>query len=189
MLINNKKHNKKGYITLGMIMIVIFSLVLMMVIGVSVLVFDIVDEGFSDINFELGNVSFNETYDSSLGIGLNAMKTTFPKIVSLGTLLGMIIVLILIGYFSPKIGKLWIVLDFFVIIVVEMIAVVVSSSFENFINSSPELLAIFSTRLSAGSTFILTLPITVPMIGGLIMLATYILNKNFDKPEFESERF
>lgn len=188
MLINNKK-NKKGYITLGLILIIVMSLVLMMVIGTSVLVFTIVDEGFQDINFELGNISFNETYDTSLGVGINAMRTTFPKIVSLGVLLGMVMVLMLIGYFSPKIGKLWIILDFLVIIVVEVLAVVISSSFETFINSSPEFLVIYSTTLSAGSRFILTLPITVPMIGGLIMLTTYILNKNFDKTESGVEAF
>ncbi len=183
MLIDKRRQNKKAYITLGIILLLIMGLVMMMVVGVSVFVFDQVDAGFSEINFQLGNVSFNETYDSSLGFGLATMKTTFPKIVSLGTLLGMIIVLIMIGYFSPKIGRLWIALDFFVIIVAEMIAVVVSESFESFINSSPEFLAIYSTTLSGGSTFILTLPITVPMIGGLVMLATYILNKNFDNPE------
>lgn len=189
MLINNKRQNKKGYITIGIIVIMILSLVLMMVIGVSVYVFDLVDQGFSDIEFELGNVSFNETYDSSLGLGIATMKTTFPKIVSLGSLLGMVIVLILIGYFSPKIGKLWIVFDFFVIIVTEIIAVVISSLFESFINTSPDLLTIFSTTLSGGATFILNLPITIPIVGGLIMLSTYVLNKNFDRLDTGVEGF
>lgn len=181
MLMNKK--NKNGYITLGLIIVLIMALILVMVVGVSVFVFEQVDAGFSDINFQLGNISFNDTYDTSLGVGLNAMKTTFPKILSLGTLLGMIIVLIMIGYFSPKIGRLWIVLDFLVIIVAEILAVVVSSSFESFINTSPDFIRIYSTTLSAPSTFILTLPVTLPMIGGLVMLATYILNRNFETPE------
>ncbi len=178
----NKK-NKNAYITLTLLLVLIMALVMMMVVGVSVFVFEQVDSGFSDINFELGNISFNETYQSSLGVGLNTMKTTFPKILSLGTMLGMVIVLIMVGYFSPKIGRLWIVLDFLVIIVAEILAVVVSSSFQSFINTSPDFIRIYSTTLSGGSTFILTLPITVPMIGGLIMVATYILNKNFESPE------
>ncbi len=175
--------NKKGYITLGLFLIIVMGLVLMMVLGVSVLVFTQVDEGFSAINFQLGNISFNETYESSLGIGLNTMRTTFPRIVSMGVLLGMILVLIMIGYFSPKIGRLWILFDFFVIIVAEILAVVISSSFNNFINSSPEFIAIYSTTLSGGSTFILTLPTTVAIMGGLVMLSTYILIRNFDNPE------
>ncbi len=181
MLMNKK--NKNGYITIGLILILIFGLVIIMTVGVSVFVFEQVDAGFSDINFQLGNISFNETYDTSLGVGLNAMKTTFPKILSLGTLLGMIIVLLLIGYLSPKIGRLWVALDFFVIIVAEILAVVISSSFESFINTSPDFIRIYSTTLSGGSTFILTLPVTVPIMGGLVMLATYVLNRNFETPE------
>lgn len=175
--------NKKGFITSGIILLLFLGITLMMILGVSVLVFDEVDAGFSAINFQLGNISFNETYETSLGVGIDAMRTTFPKIVSLGTLLGMILVLMIIGYLSPKIGRLWILLDFFVIILAEIVAVVVSSSFENFINSSPEFLAIYSTTLSGGSQFILLLPFTVPIIGGLVMLATYILIRNFDQPE------
>ncbi len=175
--------NKRGYTTLSLIIIIILAMVLVMVIGVGVYVFDIVDQSFNQIDFTIGNVSFNETYQTSLGLGINTMQTTFPQIVSLGTLLGMVVVMVIIGFLSPKIGRLWIVFDFLVLIGAEMIAVVVSSSFESFINSSPEFLVIYSTTLSAPSTFILTLPVTLPAIGALIMISTYILNRNFAKPE------
>ncbi len=181
-------NNKRGYLTLSLIITIILGMVFLMIIGTGVYVFDIVDQSFNQIDFEIGNISFNDTYQTSLGAGVNTMQTTFPQIVSLGTLLGMMIVMILIGYLSPKIGRLWVVFDFLVLIVAEMVAVIVSSSFESFINSSPEFLIIYSTTLSAPSTFILTLPISLPVIGALIMISTYVLNRNFSKPEGEEFR-
>ena len=177
-----KLGNKRGVTALMLIPIIVLSFVLLTVLGVSIYAFSLADSLFQEVDFELGNISYNETYNQSLGQGITAMRTTFPQIVSLGVLLGMVIVMCIIGYVSPKIGRLWILFDFFVIVVAEVFAVLISESFREFINSSQEFLTIYSTTLSASATFVLTLPISLPIIGGLIMLVTYSLNRNFNQP-------
>ena len=162
---------------------VIFALVLMIVLVVASWGFGLVDDNLSTLNFNIGNTSFNETYQNTLQPGLNFMETTVPQIISLGVLMGMIICLMIVGHLTKKVGRLWILFDIGIIIVAEVLAASVSSAFTSFINSDPQILAVASTNLSAGSKFIMNLPIIVPFAGMLIMLATHLLVKEKVKEE------
>lgn len=175
--------NKKGQITLLLIFFIIAALVTMVSLGVGSWGLGIVDEQLRSIDFEVGNVSWNETYNQSLGRGLQTATNDSAKIMSLGILIGMIIVMMLIGYYSPERGHLWIILDIGVIIVAEIIAGVVVSSFQSLMNIHPSLFDIFSNNLSEGSKFILSLPIIVPVVGVLMMIMTNIVNKIKKKEE------
>jgi len=179
--------NKKGVTTVMLIVFVFVGLILLVVLGIGVYGFNLVDDTFSQIDFNISNTSFQETYNQTLQPGIEAMTTTVPVLISTGVLLGFILVMMIAGYSVKRINKLWILLDVFIIIVAEVIAVIISSSFRTFMNSSPELLSIFSNTLSAGSRYVLNLPIIVPILGGLVMLMTYLTVK--EKEDVQPEGF
>lgn len=169
--------NKKGFATINLLVMVFFGLMLLIIMGIMVFTFSLVDDQMNTINFTIGNTSFNEAYTQTLGQGINSMKIQVPQTISLGVLFGMIIVLLLIGYFMINLDPLWIILDIAVIIGAEIAAVAVSGAFRDFIDSSPEFLDIYSTTLQAPATFILNLPAIIPVVGVLIMGTTYIFSK------------
>ena len=179
--------NKKGVVTFGLIILIGVGFLLMIVLGITVWSFTIVDGLFSKIDFDVGNTSFNDTYDQILRPGITSFTTTMPAIISTGVLLGMILSLMIVGYQSKKIGKLWILLDIAIIIVAEAIAATVSSGFVSFINYNPELLSIYSNNLSSGARYIINLPTIIPISGALIMLVTHLTTRK--KEEQEASKF
>lgn len=180
--------NKRGYITLGLIAIIFIAVMLLIVLGVMVYSFNLVSTSFNNIDFSLGNTTFNSTYQQNLAPGIDAMRLTVPKTIAMGTFYGMIIVMMLIAYLSYNIDPLWMLLDFPILIACEVIAFILSSSVQDFINSNSQFLNIYSTTpLYESATFILNLPVYVPIIGVLIMITTYILNKQKNKGVLTNE--
>lgn len=167
-----------------LIVMAMLAIMLVIILGIMVYGFDLVNTSFNSIDFTIGNTSFNESYQQTLSQGVSAMRITVPRTVGLGVLFGMIIVMFLIGYFAPKIDPLWILLDIFVLIFCEIIVFIGSQSLSNLINSSPKFLEIYgSGSLYEAATFVLNLPVYLPIIGVLVMVATYIMNKNQNKKE------
>ena len=146
----------------------------MIILGVTTWAASLADETISSIDFDIGNQSFQEVYNETLKPGLETVSTTMPQIIGIGTMLGMIILMMLVGYFSTEIGRMWFMVDIAFLIIAEAIAASVSSGFVSFINSDPTLLEIYSNTLPEGAAFVINLPIIIPPIGMLIMLATYI---------------
>ena len=68
-------------------------------------------------------------------------------------------------------------LDVGVMIIVEIFAGIIASSFTSLMNITPELLDVYSTTLSAGSKFVLNLPVIVPIVGVIIMIVTHIVSR------------
>lgn len=175
--------NKKGYSTIGIIAIIFVALfVVMMAILLSYGTGQ-VDQTLSSIDFNIGNFSFNDTYQSQMHDGLNSVKTTVPQIFSIGILLGMFIVMLLVGYNMPKTNKAWILLDILILIICEGLAVIVVSSFESYLNSNGVFIDISRDILSQPAKFILNLPIIVPIFGGLLILSTYMLSREKKEEE------
>ena len=109
---------------------------------------------------------------------MEVLSVNSPRIISISTILGMILILLIIGMKTERKNNLWIILDLFIIIVAEIVAVAIKVNFEeNILNLTPELYTIFTTTLAEGSKWILNMPTTIPIIGALIMLATYLLRK------------
>ena len=112
--------NKRGQITFMLIFFVVAALVTMGVLGISSWTFGMVDEELRSLNFELGAVTWNETYNASLGRALEAASTTSPQIISIGLLFGMILAMMFVGYHAGTKDKMWILLDIGILIVVEI---------------------------------------------------------------------
>ncbi len=166
--------NKKGFTTLTLIVLIFTSLSVMGILGVVVWTAGLADESFSSLDVQIGDQSFQEVYNETLKPGLETAKTTLPKIISMGVLLGMVILMMLVGYFSSEIGRMWILVDIAFLIIAEAVASSVSSGFVDLINSDPTLLEIYSDTLTEGASFVINLPTIIPVMGMLIMLATYI---------------
>ena len=178
--------NKRGFTTLTLLGVIFISLVIMVILGILIYGAGIADNSFSLIEIDFGNnITFSDVYSETLQPGLTSAKTTMPTTMSTGILLGMILCMMIVAYNTKRIGKLWLVLDIAIIIIAEMGAVLVISSFTTFINSSPEMLQIFSTTLSTGSKYILNLHLIVPTIGVIIMIVTHIIGKSKEEiPRF-----
>lgn len=174
--------DKRGIATLSLVLIVIAGLVLVGILGVISYTFDIADDSLSQLEGQLGNISFSETYQDTLQKGILAGKTTMPQMISMGALLGMILAMMIVAYNITRVGQLWFLLDIGILILVEIIAVVVRDSFTAFMNSSPEFLAIFSTTLSPASKFVLNGPIIFPIVWALIVIATYFITRKKEGP-------
>lgn len=170
--------NKKGYTTLMMIAAIFVGFFVLIFLGIMTYGLDLVDESFSSIDFNVTNdTSWNETYNNTLGVAIDAARNDVPDLIGTLLLLGMVLGMMFVGYSVRKIGPLWAMLDIIIIIVAEVLAFLITSSFTNFINSSPEILAIFSNRLSTPARFILNLPIIIPVAGALVMLTTYLTTR------------
>ena len=157
---------------------------LFLVFGAGILYFsaDVVDSSFTAIgDLSIGGIDFNQTYQNTLGIGISASKNTITT-ASIGLLLGMVVVMMLMGYFLRGTNRLWIILDLFIILVAFITAVYLSRSFDTFINLNSDLFSIFSNDLETSSRFVLNLPFVIPIIGVLIMLVTYATGRKKEEP-------
>lgn len=169
--------NKKGQAPTMMIVVFVFFAAFM-VIGFGVLYYatqqaDGIIGGISGL--VIGDLTFAQTYQDTLGQGMTAFLNTLSGM-ALALVLGMIIVMLIIG-FKLDSSRLWILLDLLVIVGAFIAAVYLSETFETFINSSADILAVFSNDFQLPSNFILNLPAIVIIVGALIMIVTYTTNK------------
>lgn len=172
--------NKRGLTSLMVVFFIFIIFFVVLFLGIQAFWATKVNDAFSVIDFQIGNVSFNETYNKTMAPGLDAIIDNSDTS-GIILIFGMIVVMLIIG-FKFSTSRLWIILDIFVIAVAFAVAVYLSRAFNTFINSSPELLALFSTTLQTSSTLMLNLPFIIIIAGSLIMIVTYgILRK---KEEF-----
>ncbi len=176
--------NKKGLTTLGLIVIIFISFILLVSLGVVSWAISLADDQISSLDFLIGNQSFNDTYQQIMKPSMDVLSVNGPKIISIATMIGMVLVLIFVAMKSPKKSRLWILVDIFIIIISVMIAVAIKTSFEDSIlNLTPELFEIFTTTLAEGSKWILNLPTIVGTLGALIIIATYVLKREDEEEQ------
>lgn len=170
--------NKRGFETSGLIVIIFASLFILLILAIISFSAGKTDTILSQLTGTIGNMSLNDTYQQMVHPTIVTIQTTIPKTASILLILGMFICLFLVGTKVPSKSNLWIILDIVILIVVEVFAVMISLSFKNsLLNLSPEFFTIFSTTLSEASKFVLNLPTIIPIMGVLVMVATYILRR------------
>lgn len=166
--------NRRGMVTFMLIFFVFFSVFVVIIAGTAFYGLETFDSVAGNITgITAGNISFETTYQESLGAGLRTVLSTLSTI-SIALIIGMIIVMMIVGFKLSNQNKLWIILDILIIVVAFIAAVYISQIFSSFINSDPIFLDIYSTDLQKSSTFILNLPFVIAIAGGLIMIITYI---------------
>lgn len=166
--------SKRGFTTFMLIFFITFSFVAVIAIGVLFYGLSQFSSLLSQIpDFTLGNVSFNETYTETLG---RAFSSTLASLSNMATslVIGMVLVMLILGYSLREKQKLLIIVDIVIIIIAFIFAVYISSTFNTFINSDPIYLDVYSTEIQDASTYLLNLPIFISIIGVLIILVTYL---------------
>lgn len=173
--------NKKGITSFALIGFIFMCL--MVLIGIASLSFGMgeLDTAMSSIGGKVGVMDFNETYNEFMKPGVIAAKTTVPRNIGIGTLLGMVIMLMIFGWAAPAISQIWILLDILVIIVSEILAVYIKDSFVLFMNSTPQITSILQNELASSSAFVLSLPLIVPTVGVLLMVITHMRVKKISR--------
>ena len=168
-----KIKSKKGLTGLLQVFFVFLIFFFIMYIGVQAYAVIQIDNLLSSVDFKIGDVSFNETYNNTMALALDSIVDNSDN-AGMILIFGMIVVMLIIG-FSFSTNRLWMVFDWFVIVVAFIIAVFLSRAFDTFIHTTPEILSIFSTELENSSRFMLNLPFVVIIVGLLVMILTYAI--------------
>lgn len=148
-----------------------FAFFIVMFLGIWAYGINTLDNTFSQIDIQIGNVSFNDTYNDTMRPSLQVAQ---EQVDSLGLVLlfGMIIVMILIGFFT-KGNKMWIVYDVIIIVIAFFLAVQLSIGFNDYIGTNTELNQIHADLLPKTSGLLLDLPYLIVIVGALVGIVTY----------------
>lgn len=165
--------NKRGVVTVMLFFFVFFALFVVVIAGTAFYGLETFNDVANLTDFTVGNISFSETYQDGLGQGLSTIISTLSTI-SFALLIGMIIVMMIVGFRQQNQNRTWIVVDIGIIIVAFIAAVYISIMFNSFINSNDVFLDVYSISLQRSSAFLLNLPFIVAITGGLVILITYI---------------
>ncbi len=165
--------DKSGKLNALMLFVLIFlGFMGVIIMGIFVFGANIIDQTFSNIDILIGETNFTEAYDDTLGIGINVFLNSSDNY-GLGLLLGMIGLMVISSFMFQEKQKVWIVLEFVILIVAFIFAVTIQNAYETVINSSTELLDIYSVDLINSSRFILNLHIIVPIVWSFIVIISY----------------
>ena len=173
--------NKKGSTLVWGLIIIFSALLIAIFLGMYVFGFNLVNDALS-IDVDLGNgVNLKEVSDATFG---QVNQGLVDNADSLGIMLmfGMCLVMILNGYITgKKYPKLFLVADFFILILFFIPAVYVSLAYQTFINSTSILSTTFMDVIPKTSKFVLGLPAIMGTVGILTMILTYAKIKRPDE--------
>lgn len=181
--------NKRGLATISLILVIVVGFFLVVFLTILSYSMGAVDGSLSQLDGNIGNDSLQEVYGDTLQLGVISMETTFPQIISISVLLGMVISMVVVGYNIKNLNQIWILVDIFILIVAEALAVLIKSLFTSYMNSNEAFLGILRDTLPFAAKFILNLPILVPTIGVVIMIATYFVAKDKEEEVTDTREF
>ncbi|KKN12726.1 hypothetical protein LCGC14_1013620 [marine sediment metagenome] len=167
--------NKKGMTTFQVLAFVFFAFFIVVFLGIYTYGLVIFNTQMIELGAKIGmvgDVNFSQNYNDTMREAIEVQIDTADNM-GVAILLGMMIVMMMVGFKASHSKRLWILMDLFIILIAFILSVYFASTFETFINTDPNLFTIYSTNLDDSSTFILNLPIYVPIAGFLIMILTY----------------
>lgn len=181
-MINFQFKNKKAMSTIGIFTFIMFSIIIVILLGINFFIFNTVTTQLST-DIEIGAVNLENITDSTLGRLNTGFKDTVDYF-GLAFLLGMILLMMGNAYFiGQRNHKLFIILDIFLLIGCFILAVYVSQVYYTYITSfstidenNPDLNAdIYINELKNSSKIMLNLPGIVATLGVLIMIFSYLI--------------
>ena len=175
--------NKSGKLNALMLFVLVgLGFMAIIIMGIFVYGANLVDQTFSSFgDITLGGVNFTESYDNTLGLGINAFLNSADNY-GLGLLLGMIALMVISSFIFHERQKVWIVAEFVILIVAFIFAVTIQGAYETVINSSTELLDVYSVDLINSSRFILNLHIIIPITWAFIVIISYGVFRKKESP-------
>jgi len=163
--------NKRGIATIEGIYFVVIIFILIVVLGIFAYAFNLITESIGQ-DIMVGAVNLSDATGSTLG-QINTAILDKLNLIGLMLIFGMILGMIINAYFTRNdYPKLFFVIDIIILIIVYVVSVYVSNSYEIIITTHP-FQTIFQSNLASASTFLLNLPIYSMVIGIIIMIVTY----------------
>lgn len=164
------KTNKKGIGTVLIIEYLFYFLLIAIILGIFVLIFNYVDSGL-DVDVDVGQVNLRIINNQTFG-QLNDAFTNSADNIGIILLLGMCLFLMLNAYFLGEKQVLWLVVDIFIIVFAFILAVYISQTYQSLTVAS-SIIDVFISDIPNVSKFVLNLPLIVPVLGALIMILSY----------------
>ncbi len=151
--------------------------VITIVLFASLYVANTVDDLMNDIDFSvaegtLQNRTFIQVYNDTLGEGVHTIQENSDNW-GMFLLLGMVLLMFICGFTFNENQKLWLILEFVILIVAFIFAITFSFMHNELIHTDTEFLDIYSNDLQKSSTFMLTLPVIIPVVWMIMMILTY----------------
>lgn len=170
--------HKRGFTSFMLIGYSVIAFISVMFLGMFIYGLGLVDGALSSLDFELGpNITFNGVYNDTLKQGIDAITDQADNM-GVMLILGMVLVMILIGYFvGEEYKRLWIALDIVIIVVAFIAAIYIRVYFNDYVNANIIPLEIYADQLPQSSTLINKIPFMIPVIGGILILVTYVFRK------------
>lgn len=174
--------NKKGLATVNMFLYVFGVFFGIVFLGIIVFIFTQVTTVLRT-DIDVGQVNLKNVTDDSLGKITDGLADNADNL-GIMLILGMALMMIMNGYyFGSRNNKIWLVIDFFILIFVFILAVYMSQTYETLINSTTLLSEIFIDTIPKASKFVLNLPSIVATLGALIMIFSYAgINRDEEAP-------
>lgn len=170
--------DKKGMSLIPLVAYVFLAFFIVLFVGIALYGLGLFDSAMTGLDIIISDQNFTEVYEQTTGQGINAIFA-IADTAALVLLFGMIIVMMIVGYFwGDESKRLWIILDLFIIIIVFVISVYLQNYFIDFITSGDLIDAsIYTDDLAKSSRVMAKLPYIVPIAGILIMIVTYGLSR------------
>lgn len=169
--------DKKGMSTIQLIVFAFFAFFVVIFAGAAIYGLSIFDGVMSGVNLNINGQNFSAIYESTMGQGIDAVLG-LADIFCVSLLFGMIIVMMIVGYYwGDDKKRLWIIFDLFIIIAVYILAVYLQNYFLTFLGTNAIDSTIYTDQLPKASRILTSLPYLIPSIGALIMVVTYGLAK------------
>ena len=168
---NNLLKDKRGLVTLGVIIFVFMIFLWVLFIGIYATIFSLI---YNNLNIDLavGQVNLGTITQSTFGQIATAFLSK-ADILGYALIFGMVLNMFASAYFfRGKYPKLFIIIDIMILVFAYIVAVYVSGAYEFVINSTTEL-SVFIDNMARSSTFLLRLPLWVSIIGVIIMILSY----------------
>lgn len=164
--------NKKGFALEGIFEIIVVSLVFVLILGVFLYAFGIIDTSITGENLVVGNTNVSNASANTIG-KINTGFLDNADLIGILFLFGLILAMVINGFMTREENPpLFFIIDLLLIIFAYILAVYISNSYETILNVLP-----FNDVLIAnmGNTnrFMLLLPKITVIAGVITMIVTY----------------
>jgi hypothetical protein len=165
--------DKKG-ITYNLVVILVWGLIGVIFIGILGFVFASIYNGLH-INVMAGQVNMSNVTEQSFGVFNKAFQSNLD-LYGLFLIFGMIGGVFMASFLMRgKWDKLLIFVDIIIMIVVYIVAVVISNTYETLLRASSGIITQFENGMPKTSLFLLHLPRYIAIIGAVCMILFYTL--------------
>lgn len=169
LLINNRKGDGRIQATVLLFIYIFVVFFGSMFLGLALFGFAQVDAIF-DQDIDVGQVNLRDANNDSFGAIANGFLNAADTI-GLFIVLGMIGGVMLVAFFFGNDQKIWIPIDFIIILFAFITSVYLSRVYDILINIS--ILDVYITAIPNTSRFMLNLPLIVAIVGAILMVLTY----------------